>query len=63
MLNLSSERNMKIVEEHLKLLGNYEDKLSQIGMWKLKNQLWPKERDPPMAKFDRKGNLISCPVA
>ena len=30
-------------------------------MWKLKNQLCPKELDPPMAKFDEKGNLVSCP--
>ena len=63
MLNLTSERNLKIVEEHLKLLRNSEDKLSQNGMWKLKNQLWPKDRDPPMAKFDEKGNLISCPIS
>ena len=30
-------------------------------MWKLKNQLMPKEMDPPMAKFDDKGNLITNP--
>ena len=34
---------------------------SNLGMWKLKNKLWPKERDPPMAKFDERGNLLSCP--
>ena len=62
MLTLSSERNVQIVEDHLKLLGNSDNKLSQNGMWKLKNKLWPKERDPPMAKFDGKGKLISCPV-
>ena len=56
---LSSERNIKIIQEHIKLLGNSGDRLNQNGMWKLKNQLWPKERDPPMAKFDEKGNLIS----
>ena len=27
-------------------------------MWKLKNQLVPKERDPPMVKMDNQGNLI-----
>ena len=30
-------------------------------MWKLKNKLMPKEMDPPMAKFDDKGNLITAP--
>ena len=43
------------------MLGNTGDNLNQNGMWKLKNKLWPKERDPPMAKFDERGNLISCP--
>ena len=30
-------------------------------MWKLKNQLVPKELDPPMAKLDKLGNLITAP--
>ena len=59
---LSSARNVKIIQEHIKLLGN-SDNLNQNGMWKLKNKLWPKERDPPMAKFDEKGNLISSTEA
>ena len=29
-------------------------------MWQLKNKLWPKPKDPPMAKCDRKGNLITA---
>ena len=32
-------------------------------MWKLKNQLVPKERDPPMVKMDNQGNLITAPEA
>ena len=32
-------------------------------MWKLKSKLLPKEMDPPMAKYDDKGNLISAPNA
>ena len=61
LMNISSERNLKIVQNHIRMLGNLEDKLNQNGMWKLKNKLWPKERDPPMAKLDEKGYLISCP--
>ena len=32
-------------------------------MWRLKNKLWPKPKDPPMAKYDEKGNLISAQEA
>ena len=52
---------MKIVQNHIKMLANFEGNLNQNGMRKLKNKLWPKERDPPMAKLDDKGNLISSP--
>ena len=61
--NLSSARNMKIVQEHVKSLGTSEGNFRQLGMWKLKNKLWPREQDPPMAKIDEKGNLISSPSA
>ena len=32
---------------------------SQNGMWKVKSRLLPRPRDPPMAKKDRQGNLIT----
>ena len=44
-------------------LGASNGNFSQIGMWKLKNQLVPKERDPPLAKMDNQGNLITAPEA
>ena len=44
-------------------LGNTNGNFSQAGMWKLKNILIPKEMDPPMAKLDKLGNLITAPVA
>ena len=56
---LSSTRNVKLVQEHIKTLGTADGRFSQGGMWKLKNKLWPKEHDPPMAKLDQRGNLIS----
>ena len=34
-------------------------KFSQTGFWKLKKKLCPKSGDPPMAKKDEKGNLIT----
>ena len=34
-----AERNYRIVQNHKKSLGTPDGKFSQIGMWKLKNQL------------------------
>ena len=58
--NMSSEQNAKIVEDHvanLTVAGNF----SQNGMWKLKKSLHPLQSDPPMAKYDKSGNLITAP--
>ena len=60
---LSAERNCQIVKTYIKGLGTSEGNFSQIGMWKLKNKLMPKEMDPPMAKVDKLGNLITAPEA
>ena len=58
---LSSARNIKIVEEHIQSLKS-GDKFSQSGMWKLRKKLHPsKQMDPPMAKKETKGNLITAP--
>ena len=62
-MKLSSARNANIVNNHIQNLENLDGNYSQIGMWKLKNKLMPKELDPPMAKFDAKGNLITAPNA
>ena len=45
------------------MLGNSKGNFNQLGMWRLKSKLWPKEQDPPIAKFDEKGNLITNPEA
>ena len=37
-------------------------KFSQTGLWKLKNKLCPKPHDPPMAKKDNLGNLVTEPT-
>ena len=60
---LSSERNCEIVNNYTKSLGTLDGRFSQLGMWKLKNQLVPKDMDPPMAKQDKYGNLITTPEA
>ena len=60
---LSAVRNCDIVRNYTKNLGTLEGNFSQLGMWKLKNQLIPKDVDPPMAKKDKIGNLITAPEA
>ena len=50
---LCAERNCEIVKNHIKTLEAQNGNFSQTGMWKLKNQLVPKELDPPMAKTDK----------
>ena len=61
--NLTSARNISLVNEYIQNLENSDGNFSQIGMWKLKSKLMPREMDPPMGKFDEKGNLITAPNA
>ena len=58
--SLCSDRNTQIVKEYIQNFQNSDGRFAQVGMWKLKNKLIPKEMDPPMAKKDKKGNLISA---
>ena len=56
-----AEKNAKIVKEHIKSIETLEGNFSQLGLWKLKKRLCPTTSDPPMAKYDSKGNLITAP--
>ena len=58
-----SARNAEIVKEHVSNLDTLEGTFSQTGLWKLKKKLCPTATDPPMAKRDEKGNLITSPLA
>ena len=55
-----SDDNANKVKEHLTELVN-DGNFCQSGFWKLKNKLCPKPYDPPMAKKDLGGNLVSAP--
>ena len=59
--NLMADENAKVVEEHLSQLNSINGNFSQIKMWKLKNKLLPRPTDPPMAKKDKGGNLVTAP--
>ena len=56
-----AEKNVKMVKDHI---SNFtlNGKFSQTGMWKLRKKLHPQQLDPPMAKLDKKGNVITAPA-
>ena len=56
-----ADENAIKAKEHLSELNYLDGKFSQSGLWKLKNALCPKPRDPPMAKKDPVGNLVTAP--
>ena len=58
-----SESNAKLVTEQLSCLDTLDGKFSQIGMWKIKKRICPRPKDPPTAKKDEFGNLITAPTA
>ena len=55
-----SLRNVKIVEDHISNFS-IDGHFCQTGLWKLRSKLHPKQLDPPMAKLDTGGNLITAP--
>ena len=57
----SADRNAEIVKEYVQSMTNGTGNFSQLSMWKLKNELCPNSADPPMAKRDKYGTLISAP--
>ena len=59
---ICSEQNSKIVKEHLAELSNNEDQVCRLNMWRLRQRLCPRNIDPPMAKKDANGQLVSEPV-
>ena len=60
---LSSIRNAGIVRDQVKNLETLQGSFSQIGMWNVKSKLFPRPSDPPMAKLDSHGNLITSQEA
>ena len=58
---LCAKRNCDIVKDYTQGLGTIDGNFSQLGMWKLKNNFFPRDHDPPMAKLDKAGNLITTP--
>ena len=59
----TASKNSQIVKEHLDNLETSEGSFSSLGLWKLKKKLFPLAVDPPMAKRDQAGNIITAPEA
>ena len=59
--DISANHNAEIVMEYTKNIETSSGNFSQLGLWKLKNVLCPKQSDPPMAKKDKYGTLITSP--
>ena len=55
------DKNAAKVREYISETNAPEGKLSQTGFWKLKSKLCPRPSDPPMAKRDEYGNLVTAP--
>ena len=58
---ISALKNASLVREFVKNLDASDGNFSQLGLWKLKNILCPNQSDPPMAKRDSQGNLVTAP--
>ena len=60
---LTAAKNASLMKEQIGTFLSSEGKFSQTGMWRLKSKLLPRKIDPPMAKQDEQGNLITAPAA
>ena len=58
---LVSDKNAEKVSSQISELNTSGGGFSQIGMWRVKNKLFPRPNDPPMAKRDPYGNIITAP--
>ena len=56
-------KNANLVRENVGSITKSGGACCQLGMWRLKSKLIPRELDPPMAKLDDHGNLITAPKA
>ena len=54
-----SKMNKEKVEKYIEETETSDGMFSQPKLWKLKKKLLPQVQDPPMAKFDGQGNLVT----
>ena len=59
----TADRNAEYVKDILQNVETSEGSFSHSGFWKIKQKLSPVSADPPMAKHDNTGNIITAPGA
>ena len=59
----TATKNANTVKEHIENMETIDENFSNLGFWKLRKKLSPKFEDPPMAKKDKDGNIITAPEA
>ena len=59
---LMANRNIKIVQEQISQFNSMEGNFHPTGIWKIKNKILPRAQDPPMAKKDLGGNIVTAPL-
>ena len=50
----TAEMNVEKVKKHLESVETLEGNFSQVGFWKLKQKIWARSCNPPMAKLARR---------
>ena len=58
---INAEENFKIVNENVKHLVDDTENMNSINMWQLRKQICKKKSDPPVAKKNEKGELVTEP--
>ena len=53
--------NYDKIKRHTEKLSNLEGGINNGGLWELKKEVAPRPIDPPMAKKDEQGNVITEP--
>ena len=61
LANFTGNKNALLVKEHVKALELSDGKMCNNRFWKLKRKLCPNTADPPMAKRDMTGNIVTAP--
>ena len=54
--------NSQSIKNQVQGLCNFSGGFSANGLWKIKNKVISKQKDPPMAKKDSTGNLVTAPT-
>ena len=54
-------KSAEIIKEQVKEIETLEGNFSQVGFWKIRKKLCPQAPDPPMAKINEDGMLVTAP--